>query len=157
MRGILRSALEKHRESLGPPVIDGERYLRREQASWDGGNKMFPSWKPGYLYLCPTRLLFYQGPNKLWEVPIAVIRGVGIVERRWISKKTCPQLAVRRATDQGESTIHLRIEDIESWRDRLQAIIQPQGDAEAEPGGGELQPKPGPRPARTPPRKRLTT
>ncbi len=157
MRGILKSALERHRESLGPPVIDGERYTRREQASWDGGNKMFPSWKPGYLYQAPTRLLFYQGPNKLWELPAEAVLGVEIVERRWISKKTCPQLAVRRATAHGESTIHLRIDDLESWRDRLQALIRTVDGAEAEPGGGELQPKPGPRPARTPPRKRLTT
>lgn len=157
MRGILKSALERHRESLGPPVIDGERYTRREQASWDGGNKMFPSWKPGYLYLCPTRLLFYQGANKLWEVPIAVIRGAGIVERRWISKKTCPQLAVQRATAGGERAFHLRIEDIEIWQDRLQALIRTADGAEAEPGGGELQPKPGSGRARTPPRKRVTT
>ena len=155
MRGILRSALEKHRESLGPPVIDGERYTRREQASWDGGNKMFPSWKPGYLYLCPTRLLFYQGPNKLWELPAEAVLGVEIVERRWVSKKTCPQLAVRWATEQGESTYYLRIEDIESRRDRLRAIIRSKRGPAPQPCGRRPPPKAGHLAARTPPRKRL--
>lgn len=129
VRGIIRSSLERHRESLGPPVIDGEKYLVYQQASLDGGNNMFASWKPGYLYLTATRLLFYQGPNKLFELPTASVRGADIVERRWISKKTCPQLAVRQETPRGESTVHLRIDDIEVWRDRLQALIQ----AEAAP------------------------
>jgi len=124
MRGILKSSLEKYRESLGPPVIDGERHIQHQQASLDGGNKMFASWKPGYLYLTATRLLFYQGSNKLLELPTASIRGVGIVEGRWVSKKTCPQLAVRRATARGESIIHLRVDDLEAWRDRLQALIE---------------------------------
>jgi len=91
----------------------------------------------------------------LWELPAEAVLDVEIVERRWVSKKTCPQLAVRRATAQGESTSHLRIEDIESWRDRLQAIIQPQGDAEAEEGDRELLPKAGRPYVRTPPPKRF--
>lgn len=155
MRGILKSALERHRESLGPPVIDGERHLRREQASWDGGNKMFPSWKPGHLYLCPTRLLFYQGSNKSWELPAEAVLGVEIVERRWVSRKTCPQLAVRRATEQGESTIHLRVDGLEVWRDRLRAIIRPKGDATPQPRGRRTPPKVGPLVTRAPPRKGL--
>lgn len=80
-------------------------------------------WKPGYLYLTATRVLFYQGPNKLFELPTARIRSVGIVERRWVSRKTCPQLAVRQASSRGESTIHLRTEDLEAWRGRLLELI----------------------------------
>ena len=140
MRGIIRSSLEKHRESLGPPVIDGETYLVFQQASLDGGNNMFASWKPGYLYLTATRLLFYQGPNKLFELPTGKVRGAEIVERRWISKKTCPQLAVRQETPRGESTIHLRVDDLEGWRDRLRALTQPESDAVAKAGDACPQP-----------------
>lgn len=130
MRGIIKSSLERHRESLGPPVIDGERYVIRQQASLDRGNNMFASWKPGYLHLTATRLLFYQGENKLLELAAEAIRGVEIVERRWVSKKTCPQLAVRRETAAGERDIHLRIENVEAWRDRVQGLVQPHDDAE---------------------------
>ena len=95
MRGIIGSSLEKFRESIRSPVVDGEEFVARSQASFDGGNLMFASWKPGFLYLTPTRLLFYQGENKLFEVSLGSIKGIGVIERRWVSKKTCPQLCLR--------------------------------------------------------------
>ena len=118
MRDKIGSALEKHRESLRSPVIDGEKFVARCQASFDGGNLMFASWKPGFLYLTPTRLLFYQGDNQLLEIPLVSVRHVGIVQGRWVSKKTCDQLALTKETPRGTRTIHLRIDplqQLEKW------------------------------------------
>ena len=119
MRGIIGSSLEKFRESICPPLIDGEKFLARTQACFDGGTLMFASWKPGLLYLTPTRLLFYQGDNQLFEFPRAGIKRAAVVTARWVSKKTCEQLELHVATAKGARTVRLRIEALEKWKELI--------------------------------------
>ena len=116
MRDRIGSSLEQFRASIRPPVIDGEKFVARTQASFDGGNLMFASWKPGSLYLTPTRLLFYQGDNQLFELPLADIKGVAVVTARWVSKKTCEQLELRKETEKGVRKFRLRIEALQKWK-----------------------------------------
>ena len=118
--GKIESGLEAFRRTVAPPVIDGERYLARRQASYDGGNAMFASWKPGYLLLTPTRLLFYQGETKLFEVALASVRSVEIITRRWLSRRDCEQLVVTHQTRRGPRSVCMRTEDLERWRESIQ-------------------------------------
>ena len=134
MRGIIGSALEKFRESVRSPLIDGEKFLARTQASLDGGNRMFASWKPGFLYLTPTRLLFYQGDNQLFELPLAGMKGVELITARWVSKKTCEQLQLRTETEKGAGTVRLRIEALERWKGLIEQRMKETGKDVADIG-----------------------
>ena len=116
LRDKIGGSLEKFRESVRSPFIDGEEFLARSQASFDGGGLTFASWKPGFLYLTPTRLLFYQGDNQLLKVPLAGIKGVAVITGRWVSKRTCEQLQVNRETEKGIRSLHVRIEALEKWK-----------------------------------------
>jgi len=124
LRSRIGSSLEKFRESIRSPFIDGERFAARTQASLDGGNLMHASWKPGFLYLTPTRLLFYQGDNQLFELPLASIKGVEVVTARWVSKKTCEQLELRKKTEKGTRIIRLRIEALQRWKGLIEEASQ---------------------------------
>ena len=134
MRGIIGSSLEQFRESMRSPIIDGERFLARTQASFDAGGRMFASWKPGFLYLTPTRILFYQGENQLFALPLASIKGVEVVTARWVSKKTCEQLQLRRETEKGARTVRLRIEALEKWKGLVEQELRIVGSVPADRG-----------------------
>ena len=124
MRGIIGSSLEKFRESIRSPFIDGERTVARTQASVDAGNLVFALWKPGILYLTQTRLLFYQGDNPFFRLLLSTIEEIKVVERRWVSKKTCQQLELRTEPKKGARTIHLRIEPLERWNEWLEQRVK---------------------------------
>ena len=132
MRGRIGSSLEQYRASIRPSDIDGERCHARAQASFDAGNLMFACWKPGFLYVTPTRLLFYQGENQLLEVPLADIGGVAIVTARWVSKKTCEQLELRKKTPKGLRIIRLRIEALHQWKALIEERLSTRESAPAE-------------------------
>jgi len=124
--GNIESALEAYRRTIAPPVIDGERYLKRRQASYDGGNAMFACWKPGYLLLTPTRLLFYQGESQLFEVALASVQSVEVLTRRWLTRKSCEQLVVTYQTRRGPRSVCLRTEDLKEWRECIQKNLPSQ-------------------------------
>ena len=124
MRDRIGSSLEQFRASIRSPFIDGENFVARTQASFDGGNLMFASWKPGFLYLTPTRLLFYQGDNQLFEMPLASIKRVQIITARWVSKKTCEQLELRKETEKGVRTFRLRIEALQRWKGLIEERLE---------------------------------
>lgn len=128
--GNIESGLEAFRRTVAPPVIDGEHYLAHRQASYDGGSTMFACWKPGYLFLTATRLLFYQGESQLFEVALADVQSVEILTRRWLSRRDCEQLVVTYQTRRGPRSVCLRTENLEKWRESIQEHIPEKTETE---------------------------
>ena len=134
MRDRIGSSLEKFRESIRSPFIDSERIVARTQACFDAGNLAFASWRPGVLYLTPTRLLFYQGDNPLFRLPLNTVKDIKVVERRWVSKRTCQQLELRTEREKGARTVHLRIEPLEKWNEWIEQRVKEAGNDVADTG-----------------------
>ena len=113
--GKLGSALEMMRELKLPSEIEGEKVLVRSQAAYDTGSISRSWWKMGFLYLTGTRLIFTQGGNKLFEIPIDLLSGLEIVNRNWIPGKVVQQLRLIKVLERRKTTFYLSVKDPEKW------------------------------------------
>jgi len=118
----IRSGLEILRELDLPSEIEGEKVLAHNQAAYDAGSISRSSWKMGFLYLTGTRLIFTQGPNTLFCVPIDFLSGVTIVSRNWIPGKLVEQLRLIRKSDGQKSTFYLSVKEPEGWAKAIKKV-----------------------------------
>ena len=69
----------------------------------------------GFLYLTGTRLIFTQGQNTLFCIPIGLLSGVKIVSRNWVPGKLVDQLRLVKKSDGQKSTFYLSVKEPEGW------------------------------------------
>jgi len=111
----LRSGLEILRGIDLPSEIEGEKVLTHSQAAYDAGSISRSSWKMGFLYLTHSRLIFTQGRNSLFCVPIGLLSSAKIVSRNWVSGKLVDQLQLVKKSDGQKSTFYLSVKEPEEW------------------------------------------
>ena len=111
----LGSALEMMRELKLPSEIEGEKVLIRSQSAYDAGSISRSWWKMGFLYLTGTRIIFTQGGNRLFEIPIDLLSGLEIVNRNWIPGKVVQQLRLIKVLERRKTTFYLSVKDPEKW------------------------------------------
>jgi len=111
----IRSGLEILRELDLPSEIEGEKVLAHSQAAYDAGSISRSSWKMGFLYLTGTRLIFTQGRNTLFCVPIDFLSGVKVVSRNWVPGKLVDQLWLVKKLDGQKSTFYLSVKEPGKW------------------------------------------
>ena len=105
----LGSALDVLRELKLPSEIEGEKVLARSQAAYDAGSISRSWWKMGFLYLTATRLIFTQGGNRLFEIPIDSLSELQIVSRNWIPGKLVQQLRLIKELDGKKSIFYFSV------------------------------------------------
>jgi len=111
----IRSGLEILRELNLPAEIRSEKVLAHGQAAYDAGSISRSSWKMGYLYLTGTSLIFTQGPNTLFRIPVDLLTGLKIIGRNWVPGKSVDQLRLTKKLDGRESVFYLSVNEPEKW------------------------------------------
>ena len=111
----IRSGLDVVRELKLPSEIEGEKVLVHGQAAYDAGSISRSSWKMGFLYLTGTRLIFTQGENRLFEIPLDSLNGLQIVSRNWVPGKLVQQVRLIKELDGQKSTFYLSVKESEEW------------------------------------------
>jgi len=124
----IRSALDMAREMKLPSEIEGQKVLVRGQAAYDAGGISRSSWKMGFLYLTGTRLIFTQGPNTLFCVPIDFLSGVKIVSRNWVPGKLVEQLRLVKKSDGQKRTFYLSVKEPEGWAKAIKKVKKDRPD-----------------------------
>ncbi len=120
----IESGLQAQRRWEAPSSIDGEEVRKFEQANYDGGTKFKSTWKPGYLYLTENRALFFQGANRVVDIPIIELESITIVTRDWIPGRTAEQLCLIQRSRNVKRTFHMRMTKPEEWKDGLEETLK---------------------------------
>ncbi|MDI6814801.1 MAG: hypothetical protein QMC90_01775 [Dehalococcoidales bacterium] len=122
LKSVLDTTLrvEQDRRLLGDT-----RILMRDQASCQGSpfeikTSFNPSWKLGKLYLSPSRLLFIQGRNILFFIPISKIVETSIVEREWLAGRIINQLCL---VIRGYNPFYIAVRNPQSWKGAIDNLI----------------------------------
>jgi len=118
----IRSGLEILREIDLPSEIEGEKVLAHSQAAYDAGSISRSSWKMGFLYLTGTRLIFTQGGNMLFCVPLELLSGIKIISRNWVPGKLVDQLRLVRKSDGQKNTFYLSVKEPEGWAKAIKKV-----------------------------------
>ncbi|MDI6892501.1 MAG: hypothetical protein QMD08_05875 [Actinomycetota bacterium] len=111
----IRSGLDIVRELKLPPEIEGEKVLVHGQAAYDAGSISRSSWRMGFLYLTATRLIFTQGENRLFDIPLDSLNGLQIVSRNWVPGKLVQQLRLIKELDGEKSIFYLSVKEPQEW------------------------------------------
>ena len=118
----IRSGLEILREIDLPSEIEGEKVLAHSQAAYDAGSISRSSWKMGFLYLTGTRLIFTQGGNMLFCVPLELLSGIKIISRNWVPGKLVDQLRLIKKLDGQKRTFYLSVKEPEGWAKAIKKV-----------------------------------
>lgn len=118
----IRSGLDMVRGMKLPSEIGGEKVLTHGQAAYDAGSISRSSWKMGFLYLTATRLIFTQGENRLFEIPLSLLSGYEIVSRNWVPGKLVQQLRLIKELDGKKSNFYLSIKEPQEWMKIIKAV-----------------------------------
>ena len=124
----IRSGLDMVRELELPLEIEGEKVLAHGQAAYDAGSISRSSWKMGFLYLTGTRLIFTQGQNKLFSIPIDLLSGLKIVDRNWVPGKSVQQLRLIKNLDGQKSIFYLSVKEPEKWAKTIKKVKKDRSD-----------------------------
>ncbi len=116
----IRSGLEMVRELKLPSEIEGEKVLAYGQAAYDAGSILRSSWKMGFLYLTGTRLIFTQGGNRLFDIPLNLLSEFQIVSRNWVPGKLVQQLRLIKELDEKKSTFYLSVKKPGKWAEAIE-------------------------------------
>lgn len=111
----IRSGLDIVRELNLPSEIEGEKVLAHSQAAYDAGSISRSSWKMGFLYLTADRLIFTQGGNRLFEIPLDSLNEFQIVSRNWVPGKLVQQLRLIRELDGKKRVFYLSVKEPGEW------------------------------------------
>ena len=117
----IRSGLDMVRELEVPSTIEGEKVLTHGQAAYDAGSISKSSWKMGFLYLTATKLIFTQGGNRLFEIPVDLLTGLETVSRNWIPGKLVQQLRLIKELDGKKSIFYLSVKEPQEWIKTIEA------------------------------------
>jgi len=120
----IASAIDQMRDRRAPSVIDGEEVLKHSQAAYDGGNALHSSWKMGPLYLTEKKLIFFQGPRRLVDIPLDSAKEINLVERNWISGKPIKQLCIIQNWKKGERKFYLWLRKEEEWKEAIDKCLK---------------------------------
>ena len=120
----IESGLERQRQSEAPSSIDGEEVRKFGQANYDGGTRFKSTWKPGFLYLTENRALFFQGANRVVDIPVIELENITVVERDWIPGRTAEQLCLIQRSRNVKRTFHMRMTRPEGWKDALEETLK---------------------------------
>ena len=120
----IASAIERMRDQRAPSVIDGEKVLKHSQAAYDGGNALHSSWKMGSLYLTEKKLIFFQGPLRLLNIPLDSAKEINLVERNWISGKPVKQLCIIQNWKNRKRKFHLWLRKEEEWKEVISKCLK---------------------------------
>ncbi len=118
---LVKSGLDVVREMKSPTAIQGEKVLAHSQADYDAGSSSRSWWKLGFLYLTATRLIFTQGGNRLFEIPIDLLSKLQIVDRNWIPGKVVQQLRLTKGFDGEKSIFYLSVKKPLKWMKTIEA------------------------------------
>ncbi len=124
----IESGLERQRQWEAPSSIDGEEVLKFGQANYDGGTRFKSTWKPGFLYLTENRALFFQGANRVVDIPVVELESIAIVTREWIPGRTAEQLCLIQRSRNVKRTFHMRMTKPEGWKDALEETLAEYAD-----------------------------
>ena len=120
----IASAIDRLRDQRAPSVIDGEKVLKHSQAAYDGGNALHSSWKMGPLYLTEKKLIFFQGPRRLVDIPLDSAKEINLVERNWISGKPIKQLCIIQNWKKRERKFYLWLRKEEEWKEAINKCVK---------------------------------
>ncbi len=120
----IESGLERQRQWEAPSSIDGEEVLKFGQANYDGGTRFKSTWKPGFLYLTENRAIFFQGANRVVDIPVIELESITIVTRDWIPGRTAEQLCLIQRSRNVKRTFHMRMTKPEEWKDGLEETLK---------------------------------
>ncbi|MDP8214998.1 MAG: hypothetical protein P9M10_07390 [Candidatus Euphemobacter frigidus] len=108
-----------------PKEIDGEKVIAHGQAAYDAGSISRSSWKMGFLYLTATRLVFVQGQNRLFEIPLDCLGSLQAVDRNWVPGKSVQQIQLIEESDGQKSLIFLSAKDPQEWIKSIEMVKAP--------------------------------
>jgi len=118
----IKSGLDMARVLNLPTEIEGEKVLTRGQAAYDAGSISRSSWKMGFLHLTTARLIFTQGGNKLFEIPVDLLSELEIVSRDWVPGRKVPQLRLIKELDGKKSIFYLSVKGAQLWIKTIEAV-----------------------------------
>ncbi|MFZ6016850.1 MAG: hypothetical protein ACOYU0_04395 [Nitrospirota bacterium] len=116
----IRSGLDMVRNLRAPSTIEGEKVLAHGQAAYDAGGISRSSWKMGFLYLTPIKLIFTQGENRLFEIPLCSLNEIQIVSRNWVPGKLVQQLCLIKELEGGKRTFYLYVKESGKWLEAIE-------------------------------------
>ena len=120
----IMSAMDQLRDRNAPSVIDGEGVVKRSQAAFDGGNAAHSTWKMGSLYLTEKKLVFFQGNNRLFDIPLDCIDGVSVLERNWIPGRLVKQLCIIKNSGDRKRKFYVWARKPEEWKEAIEGCLQ---------------------------------
>ncbi len=118
------SAVDQLRDRNAPSVIDGEGVVKRSQAAFGGGNAAHSTWKMGSLYLTEKKLVFFQGNNRLFDIPLDCIYGVRVLERDWIPGRLVKQLCIIKNSGDRKRKFYVWSRKPEEWKEAIERCPQ---------------------------------
>lgn len=117
------SAIDMMRDQKVPPAIDGEKVLKHGQAAYDGGYALRSTWKMGRLYLTEKRMVFFQGQNRLFNIPLDSLNSINIIERNWIPGKLVKQLCIIQNGKERKRKFYISVKREEQWEKAIEEQI----------------------------------
>jgi len=120
----IMSAIDQLRDRNAPSVIDGEEVIKRGQAAFDGGSAAHSTWKMGSLYLTEKKLVFFQGNNRLFDIPLDCIDGVSVLERGWIPGRLVKQLCIIKNLADRKTKLYVWARKPEQWKEAVEGCLQ---------------------------------
>ena len=119
----IASVLDMMRDQKVPPAIDGEKVLKHGQAAYDGGYALRSTWKMGRLYLTEKRMVFFQGQNRLFNIPLGSLNSINIIERNWIPGKLVKQLCIIQNGKVRKRKFYISVKREEQWKETIEKRI----------------------------------
>ena len=120
----IASAIENLRDQKVPSVIDGEKLLKYSQAAYDGDSAVSRSWKMGSLYLTEKKLIFFQGPRRLFDIQLDSLKEINLVERNWISGEPIKQLCIIQNWKRRERKFYIWLRREEEWKEAIDKCLK---------------------------------
>jgi len=118
----IRSGLEMHRDLKAPKEIDGENVLMHDQGAYDASSLARSTWKMGFLYLTKNKMVFFQGQNRILEIPLKSLSKIAVVDRNWIPGKLIEQLLLTREEDGIKRTFQFSVRNTNQWKGAIENL-----------------------------------
>jgi len=127
--GRLKSSIVTSRRGQELGALLDTPILLRDQASTQGTPYRIktspnPSWKFGTLYLVPGGLLFTQGNDAFFTIPLNKIARVSLGERSWLGRKRPKQLGIELAGGNRPFYIALTRSRPQIWKEAIENLME---------------------------------
>lgn len=134
--GRLKSSIVTSRREHELVELLDTPILLRDQASTQGTPYRIktspnPSWKFGTLYLLPGGLLFAQGNDVFFTIPLKKIARVSLGERKWLGRNTPKQLGIELSGGNRPFYIALTRSPPQIWKEAIEKLMEATEDGQS--------------------------